>query len=744
MSEQKPTILHPEKMATLLQPQGTLSRMLKGFEPREPQRKMLNNVVEAYNCNQIALIEAGTGTGKSMAYLLPALIWAFKTQERTVISTNTIPLQEQLVNKDIPNLLKALNITLKVVLVKGMNNYVCLRKLEDLQFELPFLPPEEKVEIEKINVWKKTTLDGTRSDLPMIPSHGVWERIGAEHEACPQKECPYYQDCYFFRARRHAQEAHILVANHHLLFADIARRAETNNYNELAVLPSYKRVIIDEAHHIEEIATEYFASRLHRIELMRTMGRLASDKLGHLGRLHILKEKIQTFFNKTPPSSFSDIMLRLNLDLPAMRNQLLDQINATFDAFIQFMAWMKNQPQEEPQELKLRLLKEHQASSYWQDEIEPKVQLLISTLMQYSVSLNGLEAQLKLVENDKFQEWTKGPRTDILALSSRLETAVSHLKEFIEELKDPNKVRWIEAQKLNTLVNVHLVNADLDVSRALVDSLFNKFPTIVLCSATLTTNQQFNFARRRFGLVEALTPHLAVKENIYDSPFNYQKQALLLVPTDIPLPTDPKFNQAAYENIWQAIQASRGQAFVLFTSYSMMQSCYDYLAKRFEEQRYPLFKQGDTSRQTLLDKFKSTPHAVLFGTDSFWEGVDVAGDALRCVVIVKLPFKVPTEPIVQARTEAITQGGGDAFFDFSVPHAIVKFKQGFGRLIRNQWDRGCIVCLDIRLVTKGYGKLFLNSLPDCEKVFAPNRQVWSRMTEFYKQTYHLVKQNPFN
>ncbi len=265
-----------------------------------------------------------------------------------------------------------------------------------------------------------------------------------------------------------------------------------------------------------------------------------------------------------------------------------------------------------------------------------------------------------------------------------------------------------------------------------------------MCSATLTTNKKFDFIRERLGLTPELLEEREVTEHVYDSPFNYRQQVLLAVPVDMPPPSAPTFNQKAFENIWNAICASRGQAFVLFTSYAMLQECAQVLKERLEEHKYILFKQGDDNRQTLLNKFKESKRAVLFGTDSFWEGVDVAGDALRCVIIVKLPFKVPSEPIVQARTEAILQKGGDPFIDYSIPNAVVKFKQGFGRLVRNQWDRGCIICLDTRLVTKRYGEYFLNSLPNCEKAFIKADLLWPKMVEFYRQTYHFVKKNPFS
>ncbi|WP_228840687.1 ATP-dependent DNA helicase [Candidatus Protochlamydia phocaeensis] len=741
--------LNIEKILKLIQPDGMLSQALKGFESRPQQHQMMTNVIQAYNQDLVSLIEAGTGTGKSLAYLIPALIWAARFNERTVISTNTITLQEQLIHKDIPHLLEALNLNLKVVLVKGMNNYVCLRKLEDAQTELRLFPTEEKEEVEKVNQWCQGAIEGSRSEMPFVPSPSVWDRIGAESEACLHHECPYYQQCYFFKARRQAQDAHVLVANHHLLFADLVRRAETNNYSEACLLPIYRRIILDEAHHIEDIATEYFAARLHRVELMRTLGRLASDRHGsQQGKLLILKEKLQSLFNKTPPRDVAQIISRLTIDLPALRHLLLEQINHTFDAFAHFIESI-NQPLNQlfPEEAsptpekKLRIVKDHLSHPKWKEDILPHTTKLIAALKQYRQTISSLEGDLKLIENDRLQEQTKGMRLDIQALAYRLEIAISLLDNFISDLQNANKVRWIEAHKLKSLLNVHLVDADLDISKALVNFLFSKFSTVILCSATLASNQQFQFVRQRLGLTERLLPQRKVTEHIYDSPFNYRQQALLVVPTDMPPPSHPDFNALAYENIWNAIQASRGQAFVLFTSYTMLQNCYEALSKKFQDHRYPLFKQGDDSRQTLLNKFKKTDRAVLFGTDSFWEGVDVAGDALRCVIIVKLPFKVPSEPIIQARTEAIMERGGDPFFEFSVPHAIVKFKQGFGRLIRNKSDRGCIVCLDNRLVTKGYGRLFLNSLPPCEKVFANGAHLWSKMHDFYRKTYHLVKNN---
>lgn len=734
--------LHREKIVKIIQPDGLLARNIKGFEARPQQQQMMENVIDAYNHDHISLIEAGTGTGKSLAYLIPAIIWAAKRGERTVISTHTITLQEQLIEKDIPQLLKALNLPLKAVLVKGMNNYICLRKLEDAQNELPLFRHEGSEEIHKIEGSLSQLVEGSRSELPFVPSSATWDQVGAESEACLHHECPHYQNCYFYKARRQAQDAQLLVANHHLLFADLAKRAENENYDDAAIMPPYKRIIIDEAHHIEDIATEFFAAQLNRLDLLRILSRLAVEKnQANPGKLFALKEKIQFHFKKTPPREISQIINRLTIDLPAMRHTLNDKIHQAFDSFAKFIGSIKLpfQTNEEStlQENKLRILKEHQQHPQWEEEIIPQAEKLIESLAHYRQTIHSLEGDLKLIDNEKLHEQTKSTRLDIQSLAQKLDLAGSHLNLFFSKILSSSKVRWMETQQLKTILNVNLVDADLDVSQALIDYLFSKFPTIILCSATLTSSQKFDFFRERLGL--NLLPDRKITENIYGSPFNFRKQALLAVPLDIPPPGHENYNEIAFENIWKALIACKGQAFVLFTSYTMMQSCAEKLKTRLGEHRFPLFKQGDDNRQSLLTKFKATPRAVLFGTDSFWEGIDVAGEALRCVIIVKLPFKVPSEPLIQARTEAIIEKGGDPFRDYAVPHAIVKFKQGFGRLIRQQTDRGCIVCLDTRLVIKNYGRLFLNSLPDCEKVFANGSILWPKMEDFYRKTYHLTR-----
>jgi len=723
---------------------GVFEKKMRHFEPRIQQSKMVQNVIEAYNDNAIALIEAGTGTGKSIAYILPAILWALKNNERTVISTHTIALQEQLINKDIPLIATILDAPIKATLVKGMGNYLCLRKLEDAKQEMLLLEPQEVQELINIDAWSRKTSEGSKMTLPMVPSAATWDRVSAESDTCSNIQCKHYKECFFFKARQVAEESQILVVNHHLLFADLVVRNETQNYDSSAVLPYYTRIVLDEAHHIEDVATEFFGGKVSRLGILRVMGRIAAEKqTKNLGRLPIVREKLQTCFSSEMSSEVRNLISRLNIDLPGSRNDVQLRITEFFDTMADFVqeiqSFAKGNKEDTTQgESKLRLLKEHSTHATWQEKIVPKAQKAIGALQRYLQALFSLEKDLKGLENPRFHEQTKSIRFDIAAFAERLTDACNLMDKFLLTELPNGKVRWVELQQLHTMVNVNLIEADLDVSKSMVNLFFSKFNSIVLCSATLTTNKAFNFICNRLGIVNGLLPEKMITTNIYDSPFNYPKQALFAVPTDLPLPHDPKFIEAAIEQVWEAVLVSRGAVFVLFTSYGMMQKFYELLMPKFEAVGYKIFKQGDKNRQELISGFINSPRAILFGTDSFWEGIDISGEALRCVIIVKLPFKVPTEPIVQARTEVIEAAGGDAFFDFTLPSAIVKFKQGFGRLIRGKKDRGCVICLDTRLTTKAYGKFFLNTLPKCQHFFASSKDVHEQMRTFYRKTHYLI------
>ncbi len=724
----------------ILAPTGPFSLSFKGFEARKEQQLMMGNILEAYNQDQIALIEAGTGTGKSLAYLIPAILWALETKERTVISTNTITLQEQLLHKDIPLIEKTLNTTIKTVLVKGMQNYLCLRKLSEMQQESLLLTPQENEELDKISAWSGSTSDGSRSSLPLAPSQNLWERLSAESDTCNRTQCHYYQQCHFFKARRQASEAQVLIVNHHLLFADLVYRAENDQAKDAGILPNYNRIIIDEAHNIEDIATEYFASHISQLDIMRLMARLASEKGGKVnGKLPLLKEKIISHYRNNFSPKVSSIQNRLTIDLPGMRRDLLQHTHEAFKLFAEFSKLAHETEQNSPTENKLRIYPHHQEHVRWTQQLMPSAKQLNDSIQRYAQGLKAIIEDIKQLNDNALDEQIKGILFEINALANRLGQYATAISRFTLEPTPVNTVRWIESQPLKLMVNTSLVDAELNITKTLAECLFNKFSTIILCSATLTTDKHFNFIRKQLGLTKEILGDRKIKEYTYDSPFNFIEQAMLAIPNDLPNPNDPSFIKNAAERIWQALLASHGNAFVLFTSHSMLKTCFELLEQRLKDNLYHPLKQGDDDRLALLNKFKKTNRSVLFGTDSFWEGIDVTGDALRCVIIVKLPFKVPTDPLMQARSEAITARGGDPFMEYSLPQAIVKFKQGFGRLIRNQRDRGCIICLDNRITTKKYGQFFLNSLPKCQQVFIPSNNLKSCMEDFYRRTHFLTK-----
>lgn len=383
--------LNVEDSLNILSSTGPLAQSLKGFEARREQKDMMRNVIDAYNGNQVALIEAGTGTGKSLAYLIPAMLWAAQTGERTVISTNTITLQEQLLNKDIPLISKALNLSIKPVLVKGMHNYFCLRKYEEAQYERLTLTPQEEEEMLKIEMWRESNHDGSRSSLPFSPSHSTWEKVSAEHDTCNRNACPYFQQCHFFKARRQASEAQILIVNHHLLFADLVCRADSDNFKEQAILPSYTRIILDEAHNIEDIATDYFASRVSQVDLMRLTARLTAEKKGVThGKLPLLKEKIINHYKKEFSNEITSILSRLNIDLPGLRRDLLQQSHETFSAFFEFtQSSQLSQSEEHPHgESKLRILPHHHTHKEWQERLIPQSKSLSGSILRYALTSN--------------------------------------------------------------------------------------------------------------------------------------------------------------------------------------------------------------------------------------------------------------------------------------------------------------------------------------------------------------------
>lgn len=722
--------LESSKILRLLSDDGPISKKLKSFEAREEQKQLLAHLIDAFNQKAIALIEAGTGTGKSMAYLIPALLSAAIWQEKVVISTQTISLQEQLLNKDLPFLVDVLGVEVKASLVKGMGNYICLRKWDEIAIERMLLPPDDR---EKLAHMEHLTFEkgiGSRSDFPFHPPAALWELVGADFDSCNGQDCPHYQNCHYFQARKSCQDAQILIVNHHLLLADLISKAESG----LSVLPPYSRLIIDEAHNLEEIATDYFSTRISRLDLFKRLSKVSSEKHGQVtGKLSLIKDKFQKAAKGEYSYSQSRFLNQLTIDLPALKRELLKEITDTFHLLEQF------QRMSSGEEEKLRLKSHHYDFPAWKEGIAPAILRVVSLIKRYALELSHIESRIKDLEDEKLQESCKGILHDLKSLAKRLEEEASSFEEFAKKPASSESIRWLESYQTKGGINLACIQAELDISKILLKHLFSPFDTVALLSATLTTQKSFQFLRDRMGLHEKNLGGRKVIEAAFESPFDFEKQALLLVPKDIPSPASPDFLDVAEKIIWDAIQASKGNAFILFTSYGMLKTCFSMMEKKLKENRYFPLKQGDESRGALLKRFIEQDRSILFGTDSFWEGVDVAGEALRLVIIAKLPFKVPTEPMIQARSEAITLKGGDPFTELLLPQAAIKFKQGFGRLIRNKKDRGCILCLDNRIVSKSYGKYFLKTLPACPLEVVTADQLKAKMVDFYKRTYPITK-----
>lgn len=710
------SILSEDELLSFLDADGPFFQMFPRFETRDEQKSMLQDVIKAFNENKVALIEAGTGTGKSLAYLLPAIFHALKTSERVLISTRTIALQEQLFLKDIPMLKSALGLSVKAVLAKGMGNYVCLRRLKESMEELLLFPGSESQELIQIEAWSKKTEDGTKKDLPLIPSPAVWEKIIAERDACNREKCPHYKECFFYKARKDAQDAKILIANHSLFLSDLSCREK----NGTGLLPDYTRVIIDEGHHLEDVALEHMAEVVSFSLLTKLVGRLHADKGNKLLQL---AEKLRAIYKKDE-SPLVSIIQRINLSLPEAKTRLIRESAESFD---QLSTWCDSQNKvREEDERKHRLKEHHLRQENWKRGPESAFKICLDALKSYLTELLLLINDIGSLKSEKVDELTEGFCLEITSLIGRLEAIFATIKGFIAESFQKSEVRWIESPFKRGIESLRIYRASLDVAERLEPLLFKSFPTVLLCSATLAADGGFKFLKKRLGI-----NNKAPIEKIYFSPFDYATQALLAVAQDLPSPLESGYFESACSMMLDAIKIQPKGTFILSTSFSFLERAYQELKPTLESLRFTVFKQGHQSKSTLLKEFLKAPRPVLFATDSFWEGVDVQGGILKLVIITRLPFKVPDEPLVQAMAEKILSEGGDPFSQDSLPDAIVKFKQGFGRLIRSKNDRGVVLCLDKRLATKNYGKAFLKSLPPCQYQFLPKEELLKSMKRFY-------------
>lgn len=704
-----------------LQKNSPLFANQKNFEERTGQIEMLKAIVAAFNDKSFAFIEAGTGIGKSLAYLLPAIYNAAKKEQRSVISTHTITLQEQLLAKDIPLIFQALGLNLEAALVKGMGNYLCLRKMHDLLDHASLHNGEEQYELLAIKQWEQTTNDGSISDLEKTPKKLSWDKLNCESDACSFNKCPHYSNCYFFKARKKCKDAKILVVNHHLLLADLQKQEE--DADQIGILPEYENLIIDEAHTLEEIATQSLASYTSFLAILRKLTELMAEN-SSLGKLQLLHKTLLEH-ESTVEKGLLD---QITLDLFTEKNNAQ---NALIEAFASLGEFLNKQPIESDNpESKLTITPLMRSSEPF---IESKklFDLLIGQLNKFTLSLNLVIGRCSDIKDSKLNKKLQNLVIDLKAIASFFEKASLTIDDFFNGTLTKNKIYVLEWNRFKSTSAIRLLIIQLNISEYLSEHLFAPRDSAVLCSATLTYNKDFSFIQNQLGFCsEELLGRKQITKLI-ESPFDYQSQALLAIPSDIPDPRSPDYFSASFQYALKAAEASKGGAFILFTSYKMLEQCYQKISAELLQLGLLPLKQGDENRNTLLKTFKENSNAVLFGTDTFWEGIDVPGFNLRLVILTKLPFPVPSEPIFQAKCNQIEERGDNPFMEYAIPKAIVKFKQGFGRLIRTKTDYGCILCLDSRLINKAYGKLFIKSLPVCRMVTGHLNSITSELKNFY-------------
>ena len=717
------TPVDAESLTELFQPEGPLAHTLDQFEFRPAQIEMIRLITRSINEDRIAIVEAGTGVGKTFAYFLPAISHALANKERVVVSTNTINLQEQILHKDLPVLRKVLGQNFRAVLVKGRTNYACLRKLAEARQDLNLFSEEgETAELETILEWARTTKDGSKSDLNIEPSPQVWEKVQSESDTTLRTKCPFYNKCFFYNARRQAATADILVANHHLLFSDLAVRSAAGA-SENAVLPAYQRIILDEAHNIEDVATNYFGAAMTYLGTRRILNRLYRIKDGQeKGLLTYLRHKL----NKLARGVHAEQVTAVQNELQSYSVTHVAKINRLLSEVMESL-FDNVRDENETGEVKVRLTPAVLNSPVWQG-IGEQARTLVREMRGLAAALTA--TLLKIDKMGPLFGWsTTAPTVDARAQLQRLERAAAILEHVLLE-RDHANIRWVEARLgYKNAKIVRLRSAPLEVAPILKAQVFERFNNVVLTSATLTVRGRFDYLKSRLGL-DLLEPERTLEASL-PAPFDYETQALVAVPLDLPDPRESTFAEEVPDVILESVRISRGRAFVLFTAYGMLYRLYNRLKPEIEALGYNVYRQGEENRHRLLQRFRDDTSSVLFATDSFWEGVDVQGDALQSVIIVKLPFKVPTEPVVQARIEALERSGRNAFLELSVPQAVIKFRQGFGRLIRSKTDRGSIVILDKRVVRMQYGRVFLESLPKCRLVTGSRAQVFQELRHFF-------------
>ena len=685
-------ILDIDETASFLEEGGALSMSVENYESRPQQIDFLKAVCSSFNKDNITIAEAGTGVGKSFAYLIPAFKWAELNKERVIVSTGTINLQHQLLEKDIPVIQKLLGSKLKAVLVKGRQNYICLRRFYDRAQEASLF--DNEADFKAVEKWLDVTRTGERSDLSFFPSWELWSDICSESESCLGIKCPYRDRCFVIRSRKEAAGASIIVVNHHLLFSDMEARME-DDFNGTSILPSYSRVIFDEAHNLENAATSYFSQSVNKGYILKVMHQI----------YHRIKDRIYGVYRFW--SYYTEQKNRLE-SIPQQIAVILSRTDE-LEKVIQANILMNDNSS----------ILDMRSQAVNTADIYASVANLRNELTDLFNIITDIHDEISKIQDKEVKNDKRMYETSIV--KNKLSGIIGMLNDFIAD--QDSCINYIEKGKKYSSLFI----APLSVSETLRELVFKKLSNVVLVSATLSVNRSFEFYATRIGLHDAGRP---VARFIFDSPFEYKKNVLLSVPSDLPEPRSSDYSQKLSDLIRDVLILSEGKGLVLFTSYSMLKTVYDLVRDDFSNAGITLFKQGDDDNKKLLENFFVNKNSVLFATDSFWEGVDVPGESLSVLIICRLPFKVPSDPVIKARMELIEKNGGNSFMEYSLPEAVIKLRQGFGRLIRRKSDRGVIMITDTRILTKFYGKIFFNSLPETRRDITSSDRICLKIEDF--------------